>query len=117
MRQFVIKTLGYREGNVYVEKDASKAVFQSYFGDKTNHRGRVFDNVIEGVSDVFVYVSGHGVPGDDKNGYLLPVDGVPGQVGLTAYNVRTLVENMNKVPARSVTIALDTCFSGISQGG
>jgi hypothetical protein len=117
MRQFVIKTLGYREGNVFVLRDASKAGFESYFGNRDNHRGRLFDLVRKGVSDVFVYVSGHGVPGDDKDGYLLPVDGDPGQVSLTGYNVRTLVENMNKVPARTVTIALDTCFSGISQGG
>ena len=116
MRQFVIKTLGYREGNVFVEKNASKAVFEKYFGNRFNHRGRVYDT-IRNASDVFIYVSGHGVPGDDEDGYILPVDGDPGQVSLTGYNVRTLVENMNKVPARRVTIALDTCFSGISQGG
>ena len=117
MRQFVTKTLGYRPGNVFVEKNASKAVFEKYFGNRYDHRGRISDTITGSGSDVFVYVSGHGVPGEDKNGYLLPVDGDPDQVRLTGYNVRTLVENMNRLSARQVTIALDTCFSGISQRG
>ncbi len=105
------------QAHVVVVRDASKARLEAFFGNNETHKGKVYNLIKRGLSDVFIYVSGHGVPGEDRHGYLLPVDGDPSQVYLTGYNVRTLVQNMDKVPARSVTIALDSCFSGLSQAG
>ena len=70
-----------------------------------------------GQSEVFVFYSGHGVPGEAGSGFLLPVDGDPGKAQLTGYGIETLVGNLNKLKARTVNLALDTCFSGLSQGG
>jgi hypothetical protein len=98
-------------------KDATKAQLEAFFGSNSYSRGRLFNAVRESKSDVFVYFSGHGVPGDKSTGYLFPSDGDPNQAELTGYSIQTLVENLAKVPARSTIIALDTCFSGISQAG
>jgi hypothetical protein len=117
IRQYVIKARGFKERNVFVLKDATKAKLESYFGSVNFSRGRLFNAVREGKSDVFVYFSGHGVPGENKTGYLFPTDGDPTQAELTGYSIQTLVENLAKVPARSMIIALDTCFSGVSQAG
>ena len=117
IRQYVIKARGFKERNVFVLKDATKAKLESYFGSVNYSRGRLFNAVREGKSDVFVYFSGHGVPGENKTGYLFPADGDPSQAELTGYSIQTLVENLAKVPARSMIIALDTCFSGVSQAG
>ena len=117
IRQYVIKSRGFSERNVFVIRDASKARLEAYFGTRYSHRGRLFNAVRSGKSDVFVYFSGHGVPGGDKNGYLFPADGDPTQAELTGYSIRTLVDNLAKIPARSLVVALDTCFSGVSQSG
>ena len=94
-----------------------RADFEAWFGSVTDPRGRLFDMIRAGQSEVFVFYSGHGVPGSAGSGFLLPVDGDPGKAQLTGYGIETLVANLNKLKARTVNLALDTCFSGLSQGG
>jgi uncharacterized caspase-like protein len=90
---------------------------EAWFGSRYDKEGRLFDMIRKGQSDVFVFYSGHGVPGKDGNGYLLPVDGDPGKAQLTGYGIETLAKNVSNTGAKSTYIALDTCFSGLSQAG
>ncbi len=117
IRQYVVKTLGYGDRNVVVLQDAGKADLQAWFGSASDAQGRLFDMVRAGQSEVFVFYSGHGVPGKAGSGFLLPIDGDPDKAQLTGYGIETLVANLNKLKARTVSLALDTCFSGLSQGG
>ena len=117
MRQFLVKAMGYDPDNVIVVKDGTKAALDAYFGTKTNPQGRLADKIRPGASDVFVYYSGHGVPGPDGGGYLLPVDGLPEKTELSAYDTRVLIDNLNKSHARSAVVMMDTCFSGLSDAG
>jgi hypothetical protein len=117
MRQYLVKTLGYMDRNVITLRNATKATLEAWFGSRDNNQGRLYDMVRKGQSDVFVFYSGHGVPGEDRNGYLLPVDGDPGKAQLTGYGIETLAMNVSNSGARSTYLALDTCFSGLSQAG
>ena len=63
------------------------------------------------------YASNLCIPGDDGSGYLLPVDGDPGKAQLTGYGIETLAKNVSSSGAKSTYLALDTCFSGLSQAG
>ena len=118
IRRYVIDALGYREGNIIDLRDATKAQIESVFGTRENHRGRLFNWVRPGKSDVVVFYSGHGVPGQKGVGaYLLPVDGDPSLVELTGYPIDLLYANLSKIEARSITVFLDACFSGDSAGG
>ncbi len=117
MRHYVHKTLGFAERNIVVLHDATKADLMAHFGSSEEHQGRLYDLVRAGRSDVLVYYSGHGVPGRGGAGYLLPSDGDPGKARLTGYGIDTLIANLGKARARSITVALDTCFSGLSHGG
>jgi peptidoglycan hydrolase-like protein with peptidoglycan-binding domain len=118
VRKFVIGDLGYREGNIIDLRDASLTQLNATFGTAGNHRGRLFDYVREGKSDVFVFYSGHGVPGlRDRKGYLLPVDADPNRAELNGYPLDVLLANLAKVPARSMAVYIDACFSGESQKG
>ena len=117
MRQYLVKTLGFLDRNVVTLRDATKASMEAWFGSATNNQGRLFDMVRKGQSDVFVFYSGHGVPGDDGSGYLLPVDGDPGKAQLTGYGIETLAKNVSSSGAKTTYMALDTCFSGLSQAG
>jgi hypothetical protein len=118
MREFVLNKLGYRSGNIIDLRDTSKAEIEETFGSKETHKGRLFDYVRAGDSDVIVFYSGHGVPGmSDKRGYLLSVDANPNRAELTGYSVDTLLKNLSKVPAKSMTVFIDACFSGDSPKG
>ncbi|OGR07756.1 MAG: hypothetical protein A2511_03500 [Deltaproteobacteria bacterium RIFOXYD12_FULL_50_9] len=118
MNRFVIESLGYREGNVLLILDATQADLVATFGTKDDYKGRLFDWIRPGKSDVFVYYSGHGAPSlHDGSSFLLPVDADPMKVELTGYKLETFYDNLNKINARKVTIVLDACFSGSSSEG
>jgi uncharacterized caspase-like protein len=111
-------TLGFKEGNILFELNATKARFEAIFGISTEHHGQLYNYVKNGKSDVFIYYSGHGAPDpESKQGYLVPVDCDPAVVKLNGYPISTFYNNLSKIPARSFTVVLDACFSGDSQGG
>jgi len=118
VHRYVVGKLGYREGNIVDLRDATLSQLNSSFGTAGNHKGRLFDYVRAGKSDVIVFYSGHGVPGlHDRRSYLLPVDADPNRAELDGYSLDTLLGNFAKIPARSMTIYIDACFSGESKNG
>jgi uncharacterized caspase-like protein len=64
-------------------------------------------------SVVIIYYSGHGAP-DPTSGeaYIVPYDGDPNYLSVTAYPLNRLYERLAKLQAREVIIILDSCFSG-----
>jgi len=118
IKRYVLEVLGYREGNIIDLRDASKADMEATFGNTVSHEGRLFDWVRPGQSDVFIFYSGHGVPGlKDKRPYLLPVDSDANQAEITGFSVDVLYKNLAKVPAKTMTVMLDACFSGETPKG
>jgi uncharacterized caspase-like protein len=118
VRDLVRDRLGYRDGNIIDLMDATQAQMLSVFGNAQDHRGKLWSWVRPGVSDVFVFYSGHGVPGlRDKRGYLLPVDADPATPEINGVPLDQLLANLGKLEARSVTVMLDACFSGNSPAG
>ena len=118
MKRFVIDGLGYREGNIIDLRDATEAQLRSAFGSERDHRGKIWQYLKAGRSDVLVFFSGHGVPGmQDRRGFLLPVDADPDTVEVNGYPIDQLYANLAKLEARSVTVYLDACFSGDSPKG
>ncbi|MBM3216012.1 hypothetical protein FJZ36_13970, partial [Candidatus Poribacteria bacterium] len=118
VKEYLTSTFGYRDGNILYYENATQAVFNSLFGTKDSHRGRLFDLVKPGKSEVFVYYSGHGAPNvGDKKGYLVPTDCDPRRLELNGYPLDVLYANLAKIPATQVTVVLDACFSGSSPAG
>jgi TPR repeat protein len=118
MREFLVGRLGFREANVVVLKDATLNEFNQVFGTERNPQsGRLWRAVKEGRSNVFVYVSGHGVPDlQTRQPFLLPADGNPNQ-GESGYLLDTLYRNLDLVkqkigPSRQVLLMIDACFTG-----
>ena len=118
MKRYVLEVLGFRAGNIIDLRDATKAELEATFGNNVSHQGRLFDWVRPGKSDVFVFYSGHGVPGlKDKRPYLLPVDGNANRAEISGFSVDVLYQNLAQIPARSMTVLLDACFSGETPRG
>ena len=118
MKQYLMKTLGYREGNILFETDATKARLEALLGIAGNYRGLVHDYIKPGRSDLFIFYSGHGAPDPNtRKGYFVPVDCDPAKVALNGYSLDTFYENLAKLEARNITVVIDACFSGGSSPG
>lgn len=117
-KQWVIRAKGVREGNIIYLRDATSAQMISAFGSERSYKGQLFNWTKPGISDVYIYYSGHGAPaGDEKSAYLVPSDTNSATVQLTGYPLATLYNNLTRLPAKSITVVLEACFSGASQNG
>jgi len=118
MQRFVIEFLGVSKRNVIELRDANLAEMESVLGNPRTHQGKLWRWVRPRESDVFIYYSGHGMPGlKDGRRYLLPVDANPDTPELQGYALEVLYRNLENLDARSVTVFLDACFSGESPRG
>jgi hypothetical protein len=118
MRLYATQALGIKDGNVILLKDATSAHMVRVFGSKDEPRGQLFDWVKPGRTRVFVYYSGHGAPGRDGGSPLLiPADADGTRIELNGYPLKQLYDNLGRLPAESVTVVLEACFSGLSPAG
>ena len=118
VKDYVVNTLGYREGNVIFKKNATKAEFLKIFGEEKDPKGKLYKWVKPGKSDVFIYYAGHGAPDiESKQGYFVPVDSDPQYVKLTGYPLDTFYKNLSQLKAKSIIVVIDACFSGSSEKG
>jgi hypothetical protein len=62
--------------------------------------------------DLFVYYSGHGCRDSSGETYLVSWDCEPRLVEATGYKLSLLIRKLQELPARSVTLVIDACFSG-----
>ena len=68
-------------------------------------------------SDVYIFFAGHGLADQTgKEMYLLPHDGEPRLLEDTAISRERLFSDMAAANPRSVTVFLDTCYSGTTRG-
>lgn len=73
--------------------------------------------ISEGETDVYIFFAGHGLASDDgEDMYLLPYDGSPRLLDRTAILSNELFANIAAANPRSVTVFLDTCYSGTTRG-
>lgn len=118
MKRFVVEMLGVHKDNIVDLRDVTLAEMEDVLGNYRTHRAKLWQWVRPHESDVFVFYSGHGVPGlKDGREYLLPVDGNPNAAEIKGYPVELLYKNLEKLEARSLTVFMDACFSGESPHG
>ena len=119
-KHYVTGVLGYDSANIIDLPDATQAQMMSAFGNNNTHQGKLWRylNTKRG-SDVVVFYSGHGVPGQrSRRGYLLPVNADPDAAEINGYPIDLLYTNLGKLKeAKSIRVFLDACFSGDSHSG
>ena len=62
--------------------------------------------------EVYFYFSGHGVPTNDHESYLLLNDSDPSNPKISAYPIKELYEDLGSLKTTRSYVFLDTCFSG-----
>lgn len=111
IKEYFQKVLGIPAANIYFKTDdgASLGEFNTVFGAK----GWLEKNANKKDHEIFVFYSGHGVPDTDgSEAFLLPSDGNPNFPAQSGFALQELYTNLGKLKAKSVTLFLDSCFSG-----
>jgi uncharacterized caspase-like protein len=105
--------LGINHVVTYTNEDVSGLKFDDIFNPDY---GELQKSIIKGVTDVFVFYSGHGIPNKDGDKiYLFPSDGKIERLETQGYDLNDLYQNLENLGAKSVTVFLDACFSGVSK--
>ncbi len=110
--EYCRQTLGIPEKNMKVIADATL--------NDIKYNINWIKNVMKaynGEAKVIFYYAGHGVPDEaNKTAYLLPIDGY-GADFTTGYALKDLHSALSEMPAKSVVVFLDACFSGSMRDG
>lgn len=118
IKKYLINMFGFQEKNIIFIENAKKAEFERIFGTKDIHQGILYNYVKPDESDVLIYYSGHGAPDTKgKKAYIMPTNCNPNYVRIDGYPLDVFYKNLDMIPAKSITIILDACFSGGSQQG
>lgn len=110
IKSYLVKAMGYLEQNVVVLKDdrVTRSQLEARFERWLPTQVKNYAD-----SEVFVYYAGHGAPDPNTNqAFLVPYDGDPAFLETTGYPVNKLYKTLSDLPAKRITVALDTCFSG-----
>jgi uncharacterized caspase-like protein len=79
--------------------------------------GQTLAELTDESSLAMIYFAGHGqtetLPGGQKRGYIIPVDGDRDQVYATAISMDQLRGLSSRLPARQVYYVMDSCYSGL----
>lgn len=113
MKEYLVNTLGYSEKRIIYADDenAGKNDFNIMLKKLSN-------TVKPGKSDVFVYYNGHGAPDTKTNeAFFVPYDCDPEYANESGYPVSEFYNQIGQLPARSITVVLDACFSGSTPKG
>jgi hypothetical protein len=116
VKDYLVNMLGYKPDNVLLKENVTLSDFVYLFGTREDYKGRLYNMIKQGQSDLLIYYTGHGAPHGDK-GYLLPVNCRPTRINTTGYSRDLLYENLSRIPARTITVVIDACFNGRSAGG
>ena len=118
IKDYLIKSFGYKEGNIIYIEDATQASFFSLFGNESTYKGKLYNYIKPGKSDIFIYYSGHGGPDpESKQGFFIPTDCDPSLVALNGYSLDLFYKNISQLEYKTLTVLIDACFSGVSEGG
>jgi uncharacterized caspase-like protein len=111
IHDLLIQTFGYQDSRILMRTNDQLSLAHL----RQLIRQELPSKVKAGKSDVFVYYSGHGIPSvKTQEPYLAPWDYDPSFPPSedSAYLLKDFYADLASLPARSVTVVLDTCFSG-----
>lgn len=112
--EYAQRALGVRPEKIRLLTDESAdeiAIMRTF-------RSWLLQNVNKGKTDVYIFYSGHGLPSDDgKSLYFLPHNADRDFIDKTAINQQEIISMTDATGARSVTMFLDSCYSGQTRNG
>ncbi len=111
--KYAQQVFGIPEKNIFyrINEGATSGEFKKVFSEE----GWLARRVQPEKTHVIVYYAGHGAPElKTKTAYLIPYDIDPNYAS-TGYQLGDMYKALGNLKAKSVTVFLDACFSGISR--
>lgn len=111
--KYMKNMLGIPERNIFyrTNEGATSGEFQKVF----TSNGWLDRRIKDSITSVIVFYAGHGAP-DLKTGnsFLIPYDVDPNYAN-TGFRLDRMYQSLASMQAKSVTVFLDACFSGVSR--
>ena len=106
-KEYFNKLLGVPKENTFylANSDATKTELETLLISTLKNRVGKDD-------EVYFYFSGHGVPTNEGDSYLLLNDSDPSNPKISAYPIKELYEDLGSLKTTKSYAFLDTCFSG-----
>jgi hypothetical protein len=105
-----LRELGFDEIVEIYDADATRERILRLLGDELPERTQADDLVV-------LYFAGHGktetVASGEKRGWIIPADASVQQTFSTAISMESLRELSNRIPAKHLYYAMDSCYSGL----
>ena len=112
-KEYCVKTLGIPDENILYQSNATLNGIRQKI-DLLQKKAQARANARK-ETNIIVYYTGHGVPDINTRGaYLMPIDGYEENI-TTGYKLDDLYQQLGKLPAKSITVFLDACFSGVNR--
>ncbi len=111
--KYAVNVFGIPEENIYflTNREATLGEFNKIFSKD----GWLARRSEQGKTNVVVYYAGHGAPDTKtKTAYLIPYDIDP-NYAKTGFALNKMYRSLAGLQAKSVTVFIDACFSGISR--
>lgn len=111
IHRYFNKVLGVPERNIVHIENATYNDMK-YAINNIELKCKAFPNQIQ----LYIYYSGHGIPDERGEAYLLPIDGI-GTDPTSGYNLYEFYEQLNGFKTKSTIVFIDACFSGTRRDG
>ncbi|MDA9743585.1 caspase family protein [Candidatus Pelagibacter sp.] len=109
---YAIKAFGTKKQNINLMVNEEATYVKTNKALKLWLKSKVRSNQ----TDLIIFFAGHGLASNDgKELYLLPQDGDPNLLDFTALSRTMLFQTIIDLNPKSVTMFLDTCYSGVSR--
>ena len=106
----VLRKIGFDEIIMLLDGEATQQNIRRVLGDELYDKTQDEDRVL-------IFFAGHGqtqdLPNNRKTGYIIPVEGELNNYYSTAISMHQLQELSDRVRAKHMLFALDSCFSGL----
>src|SRR5262249_9230281 len=106
----LMKKLGFDEVITLLDGEATQKNILRVLGDDLKAKTQAEDRV-------FVFFAGHGqtedLPDGVKEGYIIPVEGELNDYYSTAITIDRLQKISDRLSAKHILFAMDSCFSGV----
>lgn len=112
-KEYCLKTLGIPEENILYQSNATLNGIRQKL-DLLQKKAQARSNA-KRETNIIVYYTGHGVPDNNsRSAYLMPTDGYEENIS-TGYKLDDLYQQLGQLPAKTITVFLDACFSGVNR--
>lgn len=121
MEEYMHRALGVSKDRIMkaTDEEANSGFFIRYLKNMNQLRNTILD--LDEETDLYVYYSGHGIPGKEDEStndkvYLFPSDGTITSLKDFGVELNDFYSGLASLNTRSVTVFMDACFSGASRG-